>query len=152
MEELLNLLAFAVFIGVAYIIGKNIETKHYQQITQQEKEFLNLPSMTTRKYYDEDKIIDAQLVMGNVVISGDYFKLILAGLLKLFGGRLIGYESLIDRGRREAILRMKAEAKKLGATAVINMRFETSKLDGMINNNSTGMFEILAYGTAIKLK
>jgi uncharacterized protein YbjQ (UPF0145 family) len=72
--------------------------------------------------------------------------------MNFFGGRIIGYESLIDRARREALLRLKDDARKFQADAVINTRFSTSKLDGNVQSKSTGMFELLAYGTAVRLK
>ncbi|HBC56355.1 MAG TPA: YbjQ family protein, partial [Gammaproteobacteria bacterium] len=93
------------------------------------------------------------LVKGNVVISLDYFKRFIAGLRMLFGGRLVAYEPLLDRARREAILRMKAQAKTKGCDMIINFRMETSRLanDNQQRNNNTAGVEILVYGTAIKL-
>ncbi|MBZ0165268.1 MAG: YbjQ family protein [Candidatus Omnitrophica bacterium] len=151
MEELIGIVFTVGLIVIAYFSGKHIETKHYADIKRRERDLLYLPSVTIGKSYDDKEITDCRLVTGNVVISGDYFKMILAGILNFFGGRVIGYESLIDRARREAILRMKEEAQQFGADAIINARFETSKLDSMTQQQGTGMFEILAYGTAIKV-
>lgn len=152
MVDAIVLIVTLIIIVAAYFIGKNIETKHFAELEQREREFLDLPSVTTQHSYADQNVTDCRLVTGNVVISGDYFKMVLAGILKIFGGRIIGYESLIDRARREAILRMQAQARNFGATAVINTRFEMSKLDGMTGQQQgTGMFEILVYGTAIKV-
>ncbi len=151
MENLIGLIFTVGLIVVAYFVGKTIENRHFEALKAREREFLDLPSLTTQHSYDEEGIQDCRLVYGNVVISGDYFKMVLAALLKFFGGRIVGYESLIDRARREAILRMQAEARQFGADAVINTRFEMSKLDAMTQNQGTGMFEILVYGTAIKV-
>lgn len=153
MEELLYLAGTVGLIVVAYFTGKHIETRHYADIRRREQDLLALPSVTLGKSYNDSEITDCRLVYGNVVISGDYFKMILAGILNFFGGRVIGYESLIDRARREAILRMKEEARRFGADAIVNTRFEMSKLDSMQGNQQggTGMFEILAYGTAIRV-
>tara|TARA_Y100001934_G_C12303925_1_gene751413 strand:- start:612 stop:893 length:282 start_codon:yes stop_codon:yes gene_type:complete len=90
--------------------------------------------------------------MGSVVISLDYFKRFLAGLRSLVGGRVGSYESLLDRARRESLLRMKEVAIKGGYDAVINVRFETSRLASSGQNGSgTAGVELMAYGTAIKL-
>lgn len=91
-----------------------------------------------------------QLVSGSVVISIDFFKKFVAGLRSLFGGRLKAYESLLDRARREAILRMKESALQNNARVIINVRIETAS----INKNSgrrqgVGSVEVVAYGTAI---
>jgi uncharacterized protein YbjQ (UPF0145 family) len=88
-----------------------------------------------------------RLVAGSVVISVDYFKRFLAGLRNIFGGRVRSYESLLDRARREAILRMKAEAKALGADMVFNIKMETASISKG-RRNAIGAVEVLAYGTA----
>jgi uncharacterized protein YbjQ (UPF0145 family) len=75
-------------------------------------------------------------------------------LLKgLFGGRLNSFESMLDRGRREAILRMKEEARRMGAKAIFNVRLETSTLSSSSNGagrskKGLACVELVAYGTA----
>jgi uncharacterized protein YbjQ (UPF0145 family) len=88
------------------------------------------------------------LVTGSVVISVDYFKRFLASLRTLIGGRVTSYESLLDRARREAILRMKEEASKLGADKVFNIKLETSSISKSAKGK-VGSIEVLAYGTAL---
>ncbi len=149
---IMEIIVFIVFVGIAYVVGTGIEKKHFNSLKEREAKLLSLPSLTTKGLYPEDQIEECFLVTGSVVISGDYFKAILSGLLKFFGGRIVGYESLIDRARRESIIRMKDKAKAWGADAIVNTRFEMSKLDSMTNQNGTGMFELLAFGTAMKLK
>ena len=59
------------------------------------------------------------------------------------------YESLLDRGRREAVLRMKDQARRAGAGSVFNVKLETvSIFKG--RENSVGSVEVLAYGTALR--
>jgi uncharacterized protein YbjQ (UPF0145 family) len=94
------------------------------------------------------KIKKVELVTGEVVISGDYFKNFAAGLKNLFGGRLTSFESILDRGRREAILRMREKA--LGANCIINARIESVMLNNIYDSqNSVPQCAIIAYGTAI---
>ena len=70
----------------------------------------------------------------------------------LFGGRVTQYESLLDRARREAILRMKEQAELKNAFVVLNARVETSSISkNSKRRNSVGAVEVLAYGTAISL-
>ena len=66
----------------------------------------------------------------------------------IVGGRVSSYESLIDRARREAILRMKEQAATLDANYVFNVKMETSSISKG-RRNSIGSVEVLAYGTAI---
>ena len=89
-------------------------------------------------------------MVGSVVVAEDYFKRMAAALKSLVGGRLTAYESLMDRGRREAILRMKAEARARGARVVFNVRFETASL-AEAGAGARPMFsaEFIAYGTAL---
>ena len=84
------------------------------------------------------------------MIAEDYFKRVAAALKSLIGGRLVAYESLLERGRREAIVRMKEQARQLGATQVVNMRLETASLSEDWSG-SRPMFsaEFIAYGTAL---
>jgi uncharacterized protein YbjQ (UPF0145 family) len=92
-------------------------------------------------------------VTGHVVVSVDYFKRFVAGLRGLFGGRISSYESLLDRARREAVLRMKASAMHEGYHAIVNVRLETSCLaKSARNNKKTAGVEVLAFGTGIKMR
>jgi uncharacterized protein YbjQ (UPF0145 family) len=94
----------------------------------------------------------AQLVTGSVVISSDYFKTMIAGFINLVGGRVVVYESLLERARREAILRMKEEAIAWGATQIVNVRMESATIGGGNNSSQQGIvsIEIIAYGTGIR--
>ena len=65
----------------------------------------------------------------------------------LFGGRLSGYQSLVERARREAIVRMQKEADALGANVIYNMRIEFSVIGQQPQLSGA---ELLAYGTALK--
>jgi uncharacterized protein YbjQ (UPF0145 family) len=87
-------------------------------------------------------------VGGSVVVGEDYFNSMLAVLQKLVGGRLKSYETLLDRARREAVLRMKEEARQQGASMVVNVKFQTFSIPGR-NPNSLRAVEVLAYGTAL---
>ena len=90
------------------------------------------------------------LVVGSVVIAEDYFKRVAAALKSLVGGRLVAYESLLERGRREAIVRMKEQARREGATQIVNMRLETASLsEDWSGRRPMFSAEFIAYGTAL---
>ncbi len=146
----MELIVFIALIGLGYFAGSMAERKHYTSIETREEAFIHLPSVTIRKVEEEEKIENAQLVSGSAVISVDYFKRILAGLRTLVGGRVKTYESLLDRARREAILRMKEQDPT--ADLIINLRLETSSISKGNRQKSVGTIEALAYGTAIHLK
>lgn len=148
----MELIIVIALIALGYIAGTIAESKHYQSIKNRERKFLRLPAVTIKNALDEKaEIENAHLVSGSVVISLDYFKRALAGLRNLFGGEITSYETLIDRARREAILRMKELAK--GADIILNVRIETSSIGQSANQRKTiGSIEAIAYGTAVTLR
>lgn len=85
------------------------------------------------------------LVRANVVQAKHVGKDIVAGLKNIVGGELHEYTEMLSESREIAIDRMVKKAEEMGADAVINVRFMTSAIAG-------GAAEIMAYGTAVKLK
>ncbi len=148
------LVVFFLLLILGYIVGSITEKNHYKSIEEREKKTLPLPVVNMKKVEDilkpGKKIASAELVTGSVVVSIDYFKRILASLKNLAGGNIRSYETLVDRGRREAILRMKEAADS--PDIIMNLRIETSTIGRSANRNSIGSIEVLAYGTAIKYK
>ncbi len=146
-----NLIFFLILMALGYGVGTFLEKRHYRSIQRREKAFLNLPAVTLKAaHYTPDQVASARLVYGSAVISIDYFKKILAGLRNVFGGTVKSYESLVDRARREATLRMKEMAGD--AAVIVNVRIETASVGKQANKKSVGCLEAIAYGTAITLK
>lgn len=137
-----------VLLTVGFFSGRYLEKKHYASIIARETAPGQVMVFAARLPPPDLPASATQLVSGSVVISADYFKRFVASLRMLIGGRLNTYESLLDRARREAILRMREEAKTLGATQIFNVKLETLSIGGR-NPNSISCLEVLAYGTAI---
>jgi uncharacterized protein YbjQ (UPF0145 family) len=150
VELLIQLGFFVLLLLVGLVFGRASEKRHFREIRRREAALRDLLVFNERRPPADGEYASAALVVGSVVIGEDYFKRIAAGLRSFFGGRVGVYESLLDRGRREAILRMKEEARRRGATMVFNVRFETSSLS-MDGGGASPMFsaEFLAYGTAL---
>ncbi len=147
MHDILIILGL---VALGYFAGSRAERTHYRSIRQREEDWLQVPTVTFNAPPGGGAIERSALVAGSAVISVDYFKRMLAGFRALVGGRIRSYESLLDRARREAILRMKEEAP--GATAIINMRIETTSISkgaGRGRNRQVSTVEALAYGTAL---
>lgn len=85
------------------------------------------------------------MVRGNTVRARHIGRDMFAGLKNIVGGEISEYTSLLTQAREQAIERMLADAQGLGADAIINVRFNTSQV-------TQGAAEMLAYGTAVKLK
>lgn len=84
------------------------------------------------------------LVRGSTVRAKNVGSDIVAGLRNLVGGEIKEYAALLAGAREQALDRMLDEARKMGANAVVAVRFESSTI-------SQGASEILAYGTAVRL-
>ena len=154
MQELSFFINLGIFIGLimlGYIAGSLVEKRHYRSILKREKAYLDIPAITLKNVtYAPERITSVELVHGSAVISIDYFKRLLAGMRNIFGGRVKSYESLIDRARREAVLRMKEMA--VDATVIINVRIETASIGRKANKKGVGCLEAIAYGTALTLE
>ena len=85
------------------------------------------------------------LVKGTVVQSKNVSKDFMAGMKTLVGGEITGYTEMLVEARQIATKRMVDEAAAMGADAVINVRFGSSAV-------MQGAAEVIAYGTAVKLK
>lgn len=153
IEILINLGLPLSLLLVAYCSGRIIEKRHYRSIRRREVRLRQLPAVTFRRVPKSWNVRESGLVMGNVVISVDHFKRFLAGLRMIFGGRVKSYESLLDRARREALLRMKEQAMGRGYRVVVNVRLETSRLaSAKRKGKATAGVEVLAFGTGLQLE
>jgi len=140
-------LPFLFFIG-AGIVGAIIERRHYRSIREREAATAGLPVVTLRTIVDERPVADARLVMASVVISHDNFKRFLAQVRKIIGGNLRSYETLLDRGRREAILRLKDQCPD--AHIIMNLRLDTANIANTQGKKGVGALEVMASGTAVR--
>jgi uncharacterized protein YbjQ (UPF0145 family) len=147
---MMDYLVFAFWlipIVLGYFFGRAAEAKHYKSINEREKYWLRLPATTVRTVLDPKREIEhSELVLGSVVVSIDYFKRAVATLRSLVGGAVTSHETLLDRARREAVLRLKQSCP--GAHEIINLRLDTSLISDKMPNSVAGV-EVMAYGTAI---
>lgn len=144
MESLLFKLGItALLFVIGWAFGRHIERKHLLELEQQEQRlaYILIDSQRFQQYPST-----GQLISSNVVLSHDYFKYIISSIQNLLGGRLTTYETVLDRARREAVVRLKLEAEKLGAQHIAGLRLSSTEM-GM----QGGMVEVFAYGTAIQL-
>ena len=143
--ELFNLLLPIALLAVGYFVGRVLERRHYASIRLRERELQAVVALTTRYIPAGVVAKGSSLVSGSVVVSSDYFKTFVAGFRNLVGGRFRGYESLLERARREALLRMKLQAQQSGSALIIGVRFHTTRVAG----STTPAVEVMAFGTAL---
>ncbi len=147
---ILNLGVPLAMIAVALVSGRMIESRHYRSIREREATLLRLPAIPSRAWDGAREVAEARMVTGSVVVSSDYFRSLLAGLRNLIGGSVRSFETLLDRGRREAVLRMKEQFPE--ADVIVNVRIETSTIGQQTasRRQQLGTVELIAYGTAIR--
>lgn len=98
----------------------------------------------------QDELVDYQivqtlgLVRGNTIRARHLGKDILAGLRSLVGGEITEYTKMLAEAREQALDRMAMNASRLGANAIVGVRFVTAPV-------MQGAAELLAYGTAVKV-
>jgi uncharacterized protein YbjQ (UPF0145 family) len=150
MDGIVQLVVFLVLLAIGVLAGRANERKHYRELKEAEYDLRGIAASSGRGTVEAGAFSSGTLVVGSVVIAEDYFKRVAAGLKSLIGGNIRSYETLLERGRREAIVRMKQEARRLGATHVVNVRLETASLSEDFSGRRP-MFsaEFIAYGTAL---
>lgn len=85
------------------------------------------------------------IARGSVVRARFFGRDFIAGLRNLVGGEVTEYTKLLAEAREQALGRLVSHAEQMGADAVVTVRLTTSTV-------MEGSAEILAYGTAVKLK
>jgi len=143
-----TLLFWALLIGI-FFIGSHIEKRHYASIEKREKQ-QRTPILLTHTVKTPRSIGEVRFVAAGVVIGADRFKHVLSNLLRVFGGNLRPYESVLDRARREALLRLKEQAPDFDA--IWNVKLETCILSKATRKQGFPKAAVMVYGTAVKYR
>ncbi|MBP2171742.1 YbjQ family protein [Methanococcus voltae] len=102
--------------------------------------------VTTQNKFVDHKIEETLgIAKGNTARAKNIGKDIMAGFRNIVGGEIPEYTEMIAGSREQAMDRMIEDAQRMGADAVVCVRFETSQV-------MQGVSELLCYGTAVKLK
>ena len=148
----IQLLVVACLLVLGFTVGGFVERAHFRRLRAREAAVSDIMVTDLRRFPGGCAARPCGLVSGQVVIASDYFKTFAAGLRKMIGGNLRTYETLMERARREALVRMMESAKRMGANYVANVRFATSNINtGGTTRRRRGaaMVEMYAYGTAV---
>lgn len=134
-------LIWLVLVTTGWYFGARAERGHLKSLMADEQKYQHI-QVSSERFYEPKGINESILVVGSVVIAQDKFKQVVAAMLSLFGKDLTVYETLLDRARREVVLRAKRQANDAGCHALYGLRFEMTEVQGGV--------EILAYGVAVK--
>lgn len=137
-----------LLIVIGKVVGSTLERRHFESIAEREATFRHQPALSTKHSDSPEHVRSAALAVGSVVVSVDHFKRFISGFRMIVGGEVRSYATLIDRARREAVLRMKESQPN--AHAYLNARLETSTISSTSGDEGTGTIEVVAYGTAVQ--
>ena len=133
-----------VLLAIELLIGGMIEKNHLRSLSAREHA-LDGFLITSLKMPPASSVSSSRLpklVMGEAVISSDYFKNWLFGFVNFFGGESKTFARLFDRARREATLRMIDQARREGFTAICNIRYESADIAGNAATNNQKTLKI----------
>lgn len=132
---------------VGWMVATWFERRHINSMNRREIPLHNIAINNLKKNLNCEPQA-ATLLIGSVVVAHDYFRTLVIFFRKLIGGNIRHYERLVDRGRREALIRLKEEADLYGIDRVVNVRFTTTAISGRFLH----AVEMVAYGTGIQGK
>ncbi len=131
-----------VLLVLGFSIGTLTERRHFRSLARRERTFADIGVVNLKTVSDPATVGHASFVCGDAVIATDYFKGFAAKLRSIVGGEVRSYQTLMQRARREATLRMLRQARELGASEVWNVRYETSNIRSGNSQNPAVSVEV----------
>ena len=144
-----QIVPFVFLMLLGYGVGRWRERNHFASLAAREADYAGMTVTNLKQVPSPQSVRLAALVAGDAVIATDYFKSFAAKLRNIVGGEIHAYETLMERARREANLRMLEQARQIGATEVWNVRYETSNIRSSGRRNAAVSVEVFAFGTAV---
>jgi uncharacterized protein YbjQ (UPF0145 family) len=147
----MDFLIFIVIILLGLFFWKRAEKKHYASIQEREEKYKNIIVISDRDLKRaKNNQSEGVLFVEGTVVSIDSFKKLMASFVNIFGWRMKAYESLVDRARREAVLKVKQRAYDGGYNVIANLRLETSSISKWAKKTVWSV-EAIAYATGVKV-
>ncbi len=151
MEFIISLGIFLFLISLGLIVGSSVERNHFQSLRTREAHCNDFLVTQISSFPLARPGSQAPLMMiADTVIATDYLKTFLAGLRNLFGGEVRSYERMVERARRESLLRLVEAARQRGYNALCNVRLEMVDIGGSASSGQKKnvMAAVQATGTA----
>ncbi|MBL4789013.1 MAG: heavy metal-binding domain-containing protein [Kordiimonadaceae bacterium] len=130
--------------GLGWLIATLYERRHNRQMGEREALLSDIKLSTTKNI--GKNAASGVMICGSVVVAHDFFRTLIIQFRKIIGGNIKAYERLVVRGRREALIRLREDARLRGFDRVVNIRYGSSRITGMFIT----AIEMVAYGTGIK--
>lgn len=146
----MEFLIFLLLVLLWLFFWRRAEKSHYQSIATREEKYKNILVISDTDLQNMTEThSEWSLIVGETVVALDAFKKFIASLINIFWGRVKSYESLVERARREAVLKVKQQAADAWYTIVVNLRIETSSISKSANN-TIGAVEAIAYASGVR--
>ena len=140
---------FVALILLGLFIGGWQERRHLRDLERREHETADMIVTQLKTFpHGARGASPPTILFGEAVIATDYLKTFFAKLRNIFGGRVGSYQIMLERARREALMRIIEQARSQGYNAVCNVRLETADVGGSSSRRRAAMAAILASATA----
>ncbi len=149
MGLIIALVISGIFLLLGFFAGSYAEKKHFKSLDEREAQHRYIVQTQSRVFM-MPAIEKGQpaMVCSECVVASDYFKNFLSGFRKFFGGEMKSYNTLIERARREAILRLVEQAAGFGYNAICNVRVEPIDIAGNLKKKAAATICVVASATA----
>ena len=141
-DLIISLIKFLVKYSFGWFFGTRNEIKHLDRLKNAEIEIMEI-KLFSNKFHTSSAV--GHFISSNAVVSQNFYKSTHATIKNVLCKSLSEHEATADRARREAIIKLKQQAKNLGANEIHGFRLETASI-----LNHGGIIEVIAYGTAIR--
>lgn len=141
-----------MFLIVPAFTGRYFERKHLRELGEREKRLFGSMIIHNRRYPYSKGELQARMYSGEVVIAADRFKTWLARWRQLIGGKMGSLAPVVERARREALLRAAERAKSDGYTELGNIRYNTASLKWANPRARELLICVQVFGTAYSPK
>lgn len=133
-----------ILLGI--VAGGMVARAHCRALNQREEELADIIAVDLEALPGGEAAgRSGRMVLGQVVLGCDHFRVLIGALGNLIGGEVRTFTRLHERARREALVRLKQDAKQLGFDTVLNVRFDTTSI-----GSAKGVaVEVLASGTGV---
>jgi len=147
MYMVLAMIPLFVFL-VAVVVGRLIESNHLKDLARREQALKGTMVIHTRMRAVSPGMKHQEMMFAEVALGADRFVTWLAMWKQLIGGNLGSLEPVVDRARREALLRIAEQSAAKGYTELANVRFSTASMKVGDRRQKELILGIFAFGTA----
>lgn len=138
-------------LGLGFFVGGHTERRHFANLEEREAAVAGFVSTQSKHFLGIPEPGHAPtMIVKEVIIASDYLKTFLAKLKNIFGGEVHSFQTLLERARREALLRIVEEAHANGYNAICNLRMDTAEIGGNMRKKGTAMAAVMASATAYR--